>query len=136
LAASVENGGRVGSISNQDVLEIAVELEGHPDNAAAALCGGVVNVYRERGRWCAAAAAPSPDLRPVLLVPKARVSTATARRALPLSVPFADAAFNAGRAALAWRALTGHPELLTDALQDRLHQDARLSAVPAVRAVF
>jgi homoserine kinase len=119
------------------LLEVAVDIEGHPDNVAACLRGGVVVVYLGRNGWRAERLDPHPGLRPVLLVPAhERLSTADARRMLPREVPFSDAAFNAGRAALAVLALTARPDLLDEALEDRLHQARRLPLVPSTRALF
>jgi homoserine kinase len=124
-------------LSLEELLELAVEIEGHADNVAAALLGGLVNVYRYRGRWRVATASPAPLLRPVVLVPEtARLPTSEARDALPADVPLADAAFNAGRAALVWRALTADPELLAEALEDRLHEKVRLALVPPSGELF
>ncbi len=125
------------SLSPDRLLELAVDAEGHPDNVAAALRGGLVLAYRAREGWRAESLAPSPALRPVVLVPeRERLSTLEARRALPGEVPLGEAAFNAGRAALCVVALTSRPELLDEALQDRLHQEARLALVPSVKSVF
>jgi homoserine kinase len=119
------------------LLEVAVDLEGHPDNVAACLRGGLVIAYLSREGWRAERLRPHPSLRPVVLVPvHERLSTADARRALPREVPLADAAFNAGRASLAVVALTHRPELLPAAMEDRLHQNRRLPLVPSARAVF
>lgn len=119
------------------LLEMAVEVEGHPDNVAAALRGGLVLAYRTAGGWRADSLVPAPGLDPVVLVPEnVRLSTAEARAALPASVPFEDAVFTAGRAALAVAALTARPDLLGAALEDRLHQAARLSLVPSVGEAF
>jgi homoserine kinase len=119
------------------MLEVAVDLEGHPDNVAACLRGGVVIAYLSRDGWRAERLDPSPSLKPVLLVPEnERLPTTDARRVLPREVPLADAAFNAGRSALVVRALTDHPDLLEVALEDRLHQGRRLPLVPSARAVF
>jgi homoserine kinase len=119
------------------LLEVAVDIEGHPDNVAACLRGGLVLAYLSPSGWRAERLEPHPALRPVLLVPEhERLVTAEARRVLPREVPLADAAFNAGRAALAVVALTERPELLPAALEDRLHQPRRLPLVPAARAVF
>jgi homoserine kinase len=119
------------------VLEVAVDLEGHPDNVAACLRGGVVIAYLSRDGWRAERIEPDRSLKPVLLVPEnERLSTTDARRVLPREVPLADAAFNAGRSALVVRALTERPELLGVALEDRLHQGRRLPLVPSARAVF
>jgi homoserine kinase len=119
------------------VLELAVDLEGHADNVAAALRGGLVVAYLARDGWRAERLEPSPDLRPVVLVPEAeRVPTVDARRALPASVPLADAAYTLSRTALAVVALTARPDLLPEALDDRLHQPYRLPLAPAARALF
>jgi homoserine kinase len=119
------------------LLEVAVDIEGHPDNVAACLRGGLVVAHLSRAGWRAERLEPHPSLRPVLLVPEhERLPTADARRALPREVPLADAAFNVGRAALAVVALTERPDLLETALEDRLHQGRRLPLIPAARAVF
>jgi homoserine kinase len=119
------------------VLEIAVDLEGHPDNVAACLRGGLVIAYLSRDGWRAESLTVSPALRPVLLVPEnERVPTEDARRVLPREVPLADAAFNVGRTALTVRALTERPDLLPSALEDRLHQARRLALAPSSRALF
>lgn len=130
-----------------DVLDDAARIEGHPDNVAAALSGGVVVVYADvvhggalagtEGSWRTAPLPAHPGLRPVLLVPEhERLSTVEARRVLPANVPLADAVFNASRAALAVVALTARPDLLREAMQDRLHQEARLRLVPEAGRVF
>ena len=119
------------------LLEVAVDLEGHPDNVAACLRGGLVVAYLSRYGWRAEALEPHPGLRPVLLIPAdERLATDDARRVLPRQVPLADAAFNLARASLAVVALTAKPALLGEALEDRLHQGRRLPLVPASRAVF
>lgn len=119
------------------LLEVAVDVEGHPDNVAACLRGGLMVAYLSRGGWRAERLEPHPDLRPVVLVPQGeRVLTEDARRVLPREVPLADAAFNAGRAALGVLALTERPDLLPHALEDRLHQARRLALAPSSRALF
>jgi homoserine kinase len=124
-------------LSPERLLEVAVDLEGHPDNVAACLYGGLALVYLSAAGWRAEALDPSPALRPVVLIPEAeRLPTEDARRVLPRSLPFADAAFNAGRSALAVLALTTRPELLAEALEDRLHQSYRLPLIPGARALF
>jgi homoserine kinase len=124
-------------LGEDGLLEMAVDLEGHADNVAACLRGGLVIAYLSRGGWRAERLAAHPALRPVLLVPDhERLATTDARRVLPRDVPLVDAAFNVGRASLAVVALTERPELLATALEDRLHQPRRLPLVPAARAVF
>jgi homoserine kinase len=120
-----------------DLLVLAARLEGHADNAAAALLGGLtIATSDEGGSWSAVRLEPHPGLRPVVLVPEHRTSTTAARRALPRQVPFTDAAFTAGRAALLVHALTARPDLLGTALEERIHQGARLALAPATLALF
>jgi homoserine kinase len=119
------------------LLEVAVDLEGHPDNVSACLRGGLMVAYLSEGGWRAERLDAHPALHPVLLVPEhERLPTADARRALPREVPLSDAAFNVGRASLAVLGLTKRPDLLAVALEDRLHQPRRLPLVPAAWAVF
>lgn len=119
------------------LLEVAIDIEGHPDNVAACLRGGLALAYLSRAGWRAERLELHPGLGPVLLVPQdERVSTVDARGVLPREVPLGDAAFNLGRTALAVVALTDRPELIGDALEDRLHQARRLRLAPAARALF
>jgi homoserine kinase len=124
-------------LSADDLLGLAVDLEGHPDNVAACLRGGLAVVYLSAGGWRAETLSPHPSLRPALVVPLSeRLATEDARRVLPRTVPLADAGFNLSRSVLAVLALTERPHLLFDAIQDRLHQPYRLPLVPATRALF
>ena len=124
-------------LSPERLLEVAVDLEGHPDNVAACLRGGLALAYLSASGWRAEPLDPSPALRLAVLIPEAeRLPTEDARRVLPRSLPFADAVFSAGRSALAVLALTTRPELLGEALEDRLHQGYRLPLIPGARALF
>lgn len=115
-----------------EVLEVAAAIEGHPDNAAAAVFGGFTMVVDDR---VVARFDPDPALRPVLLVPDLlRISTEQARRVLPAVVPRSDAVANAGHAALTAVALLHEPGLLFDAMRDRMHEEVRLALVPEARA--
>jgi homoserine kinase len=119
------------------LLELAVDIEGHPDNVAGCLFGGLVLAYLSGNGWRAERLQPHASLRPVLLLPEEeRVSTDDARRVLPRDVPLTDAAYNIGRAALTVVALTARPDLLPEALEDRLHQARRLALAPASRALY
>jgi homoserine kinase len=116
-------------IDDAQALALAAEIEGHPDNVAACQLGGFTLAWTaDRGR--AVRLEPS-SVRPVLLIPPDRSATTAARAALPPTVPHADAAFNAARAALLVAALTGRPDLLWTATEDRLHQQYRAAAMPA-----
>lgn len=117
-------------LSRDELLRLAVDLEGHPDNVAPALLGGLVIVglgeagpiYRRLD---------VPPLQVVVAVPDFRVATATARAALPATVRLVDAAFNIGRAALVVQALlSADYALLERTMDDRLHQPYRAWLVP------
>jgi len=124
-------------LPRERLFQLAVDVEGHPDNVAACLHGGLVLTYLSGDGWRTVPLAPHPALRPALLVPEhERLATDDARRMLPREVPLSDAVFNVGRAALSVVALTERPELLGVALEDRLHQPHRLPLVPATRAMF
>ena len=112
------------------VLRLATELEGHPDNVAACLLGGVTLSWMTGAGARADRLDVADEVRPVVLLPDATLSTHVARGLLPESVSHADAAFNAGRAALLVHALTREPGLLLEATEDRLHQGQRAAAMP------
>ncbi|MEX1047338.1 MAG: homoserine kinase [Actinomycetota bacterium] len=125
------------NLSPDRLLEVAVDIEGHADNVAAALRGGLQLAYLSSDGWRAEALQLSPDLRPVVCVPlNERMPTQEARRVLPVQVAREDASFNSGRTALLVVALAGRTELLSEALEDRLHQPVRLPLVPSSRALF
>jgi homoserine kinase len=110
-----------------DVLALASELEGHPDNVAAALNGGFVICADGR----ATRLDPPSGLEAVVVVPEAAVRTKAARAALPTQVPMADAVFNAAHAALLTLGLArGDWELIARGLDDRLHQPHREHLFP------
>jgi homoserine kinase len=123
------------STSPEDVLPLANVLEGHPDNVAPCLFGGltiawvatdVVGLPQAR----AIRLDPHPKVQPVAFIAPEPVSTKVARGLLPAVVPHADAARNAGRAALLIAALTTRPDALLDGTEDKLHQDYRAPAMP------
>jgi homoserine kinase len=112
------------------LLRLASTLEGHPDNVAACLLGGYTVAWTERAGVRAVSSPVSDLVVPVVFVPTTQVPTAKARRMLPATVPFADAALCVGRAALLTAALTARPDLLLPATEDRLHQGYRAQAMP------
>jgi homoserine kinase len=117
------------------VLELAAGMEGHPDNVAACLLGGLTVAWSDDRTSAGRAIRLDADVRAVALVPVEPVSTRIARALLPPSVAHGDAAANAGRAGLLVAALSGDPvtrtsELLLAATRDWLHQDSRASAMP------
>lgn len=117
-------------------LEVASDLEGHPDNASASLLGGMTVGWSGQGGARAVRVEPHRDLVAVVCLPDAELSTARARAMLPATVPHADAAFTAGRAALLVEAVSRRPELLLPATQDRLHQAYRSPAMPESAALL
>ena len=120
-----------GALGRQRMLELATSAEGHADNAAAAIYGGVCVVATIEGRPQAVRLDPPAGLLAALFIPDKHLSTAAMRAALPSSVPFADAVHNVGAAALAVAALSqGRLDLLRPATVDRLHEPYRASAYP------
>jgi homoserine kinase len=133
VAANVLLGDR---LTRDDVLKLAVEIEGHPDNVAPALLGGLVVVTSDRtGPVYRRLEVPTFDI--VVVTPDFRLSTARARAALPKDIPLADAIFNLGRAALVVHALVNADfDLLSTAMDDRLHQVYRMPLIPGLADVF
>ncbi|GLK18383.1 homoserine kinase [Herbiconiux flava] len=117
-------------IDSLGLLALATELEGHPDNVAPALFGGLTIA------WVTPEGPQSKKLivhrgvSPLVLVPHETMSTALARSLQPESVPHADAIFNVSRSTLLIAALIQSPELLLAATEDKLHQSYRASAMP------
>jgi homoserine kinase len=118
-------------IDDDGLLRLASEIEGHPDNVAAALAGGFTLAWTEPEGARLVRLEPSAAIAPVVFVPSNELSTRKARGLLPKTVRHADAAANAARAALMVEALTNRPDLLLVATEDRLHQDYRGPAMPA-----
>jgi homoserine kinase len=121
-------------LSTGDVLALATELEGHPDNAAAALLGGMtVSCQRGNGEIIARSWSWPAEIRFVVATPELPLATKTARAVLPASVPLVDAVANLQRAVLLVRAIeSGRYDDLREALEDRWHQPARSALVPGL----
>jgi homoserine kinase len=132
-----------GAVSDADLVVLATELEGHPDNVAAAVFGGFTVSWtgsddfrstEEVGQ--AIRLSPSPELVPIVALPPASLSTSHARSVLPTQVPLTDAVFNLSRSALLTAALTSAPNLIYAATEDRLHQQQRAGVYPASHALM
>lgn len=118
-------------LQKQDMLSLATELEGHPDNAAPALFGGFTVSAVCGGKAVTECCPVSQDLHFTVLIPDFELSTARARAALPGTVSMADAVFNLSHASFMLRALEkGDMELLTLAMDDKLHQPYRRALIP------
>lgn len=117
-------------IDAESLLALATEMEGHPDNVAPALFGGLTIA------WMTAEGPKHKKLmvhrgvKPLVFVPEHVMSTALARSLQPESVPHEDAVFNLSRSALLIAALIQSPELLLTATEDKLHQSYRAAAMP------
>jgi homoserine kinase len=130
LAARALVPGAAEVLDDAALLRRAAELEGHPDNVAACLLGGLTVAWVADTGARAVRLEPVAGLRPVAFVPPTRASTARVRKLLPPTVPHAEAARTAGRAALLVHALTAQPGLLLPATEDWLHQPYRSPAMP------
>lgn len=121
-------------LTDAQLIQLASEFEGHPDNAAAAVLGGAVVSWTQpqtRPEYAAVALSLHPDIRLFVGIPQVRSSTAETRVLLPAEVSHQDARFNLSRAALLVVALTERPDLLMPATEDLLHQPQRAPAMPA-----
>jgi homoserine kinase len=112
------------------LLSLATELEGHPDNVAPALFGGLTIAWTTDAGPQHKKLIVHRGVSPLIAVPQGTMSTELARSLRPLSVPHEDAIFNVSRSALLIAALIQSPELLLAATEDRLHQSYRASAMP------
>lgn len=130
LARGLVAGGRL-LLDDAAVFRLAAGIEGHPDNVAPAFLGGFVISGRDDDEdFYAVPSTVDPRITTVVFVPPDPVSTELARGLLPAEVPHAEAAADAGRAALLVAALAGRPEQLLRATRDYLHQEYRRPAMP------
>ncbi|WP_305094606.1 homoserine kinase [Prescottella sp. R16] len=125
------------ALTDDQLVQLSSEFEGHPDNASASVLGGAIVSWSEtdpddasRIHYRAVRLPVHQSVRVTALVPSERSSTALTRGLLPDTVPHRDAAFNVSRGALAVVALAERPDLLMAATEDRLHQSQRASALP------
>lgn len=122
--------------SQSRLLELGARLEGHSDNVAAALAGGVCATWSDGDRISLRRLAAGTPLDPVAIVPEERLVTSASRRALPATVSHGDAAFNASRALLLGAALAaGDASLLEAGFADRLHEPYRARLSPLLDEV-
>lgn len=117
-------------LTDEALLQMACDIEGHPDNVAACLYGGFTIAWMDEGHARAVTLPVHPEIAPIVMVPSTQSSTRRTRALLPAQVPHADAAFTAGRAGLLVHALTRDPDLLMAATDERLHQRQRREAYP------
>ncbi|NLC53905.1 MAG: homoserine kinase [Firmicutes bacterium] len=124
-------------LCSDDLLALAVEIEGHPDNVAPAVFGGLVGVVKASSPPYTYLKIPFPsELYVVLAVPDLRVSTTEARKLLPEAVPLAEAVFNLSRTGLLVGACyAGRLDLFRLAMEDALHQNRRAALIPGFHRV-
>lgn len=123
--------------SQDDLLEMAATIEGHPDNVAAAIHGGMRLVVMDDDHLYTAPIRVPADMQAVLFIPERRIATADARRVLPDQIPVADAVYNMSRTALLVASMeSDRPEYLNIATQDRLHQPYRQTIFPQMKVIF
>jgi len=127
-------------MSDEALLNIASEMEGHPDNVAAALFGGATIAWQDLVKGKAVAHAVhlpvDPRIKVMAFIPASPLATSKARKMLPESISFADAQRNTTNAALMTQALTIRPDLLFTATEDFLHQSYRQEAMPSSFALM
>ena len=127
-------------MSDEALLNLANEMEGHPDNVAAALFGGATIAWQDLEKGKAIAHAihlpVDPRIKVMAFIPASPLATSKARKMLPESIPFADAQRNTTNAALMTQAITIRPDLLFAATEDFLHQSYRQEAMPASFALM
>jgi homoserine kinase len=127
-------------MSDEALLNLANEMEGHPDNVAAALFGGATIAWQDLEKGKAVAHAihlpVDPRIKVMAFIPSSPLATSKARKMLPESIPFADAQRNTTNAALMTQAITIRPDLLFAATEDFLHQSYRQEAMPASFALM
>jgi homoserine kinase len=125
-----------GGLNREELLRLACKIEGHPDNAAAALFGGLVIVSFNAEELLSRSLKVPTLMKVVIALPNIRMPTAEARAALPEQVPVSDAVFNLGHALFTLQALTsGDESLLRWAVADRLHQPYRKRFIPGYESV-
>ncbi len=123
-------------LSQLQVMELAIAMEGHPDNVVPALLGGCHLAATNAADWEICDVPWHEDIVPVLAIPDFELSTSEARRVLPTEFSRADAIFNTAHLGLLLRGLeTGKKAWLTTALQDKLHQPYRQALIPGYDAV-
>ncbi len=125
-------------VGNNCILTLATRIEGHPDNIAPAIFGGLVLApMGDDGEVLAVERIVMPDIKVALVLPDFELFTADARAALPTKIDRADAIFNMARVPLVLRALEqSNYSLLNIAMQDRLHQPYRVPLVPGMADAF
>ena len=114
-------------LSKEKLLELAIDIEGHPDNVVPSLLGGLCMTAKAASqRWRVVRCEWAPSVKAVVAIPSIRLSTSEARRAMPKAIPVGDAVVNLGALTLLLQGLrTGNGDLIADGMHDRLHEPYR-----------
>ena len=114
-------------LSKEKLLELAIDIEGHPDNVVPSLLGGLCMTAKAASqRWRVVRCEWTPSVKAVVAIPSIRLSTSEARRAMPKTIPVGDAVVNLGALTLLLQGLrTGNGDLISDGMHDRLHEPYR-----------
>ena len=124
-------------LSKEKLLELAIDIEGHPDNVVPSLVGGLCMTAKAAShRWRVVRCEWAESVRAVVAIPVIRLTTSEARRAMPKAIPISDAVINLGALTLLLQGLrTGNGDLITDGMHDRLHEPYRWGLIKGGRAV-
>ncbi len=114
-------------LTKEKLLELAIDIEGHPDNVVPSLLGGLCMTAKAASqRWRVVRCEWTPSVKAVVAIPSIRLSTSEARRAMPKAIPVGDAVVNLGALTLLLQGLrTGNGDLISDGMHDRLHEPYR-----------
>jgi len=122
-------------MTTDQMIALGTELEGHPDNVAAAVLGSATIAWTENHVGRGVSIKVNPKIKALLFIPESHLATAKARKLLPETIPHQDAVLNASRAALLVHAIESRPDLLLEATEDLLHQNYRAEAMPKSMAL-
>jgi homoserine kinase len=124
-------------LSKEKLLELAIDIEGHPDNVVPSLLGGLCMTARAAShRWRVVRCEWQESVKAVVVIPAIRLSTSEARRVMPKVIPIADAVVNLGSLTLLLQGLrTGNGDLIADGMHDRLHEPYRWGLIQGGRQV-
>ena len=122
-------------MTTDQMIALGTELEGHPDNIAAAVLGSATIAWTENNVGRGVSIKVNPKIKALLFIPESHLATAKARKLLPETIPHQDAVLNASRAALLVHAIESRPDLLLEATEDLLHQNYRAEAMPKSMAL-
>ncbi|WP_299486736.1 homoserine kinase [Acaryochloris sp. IP29b_bin.137] len=124
-------------LDSSELLQLAIELEGHPDNVVPAMLGGCCLAAKASGKWQICSIDWSPAVVPIVAIPDFELKTDLARNALPETCGYGDAIFNMAHLGFLLKGLEqGEPTLLKTALEDKLHQPYRLKLIPGYRDAY